>query len=84
MVTVSSSISAGLVCVGSYEKSPNEKITGHKASVRPTAMKFTYRATPFKDDEYQVKIALEHHDGETVSVIGEGMLQSNRKNRKQL
>ena len=76
--SVIKNISAGLVCVGSYEKSPNEKITGHKASVRPTAMKFTYRATPFKDDEYQVKIALEHHDGETVSVIGEGMLQSNR------
>lgn len=71
-------ISAGLVCVGSFDASQNA-VSALPAYVRPTALKFTYRAEPYSDDEYLVRILLEHHEGSAVTVIGSGKLQTSEK-----
>lgn len=71
-------ISAGLVCVGGFDASQNA-VSALPAYVRPTALKFTYRAEPFKDDEYLIQIFLENHDGAEPVVLGSGKLQSGEK-----
>lgn len=76
--SVINNISAGLVCVGSFDAS-QDKITGLSAYVRPTALKFTYRAEPYNNDEYLIQISLENHDGAEPVVLGSGKLQSGEK-----
>lgn len=76
--SVINNISAGLVCVGSFDAS-QDKITGLSAYVRPTALKFTYRAEPYNGDEYLAQISLENHDGAEPVVLGSGKLQSGEK-----
>lgn len=76
--SVIKNISAGLVCVGSFDAS-QDKVSALPAYVRPTALKFTYRAEPFKDDEYLIQIFLENHDGAEPVVLGSGKLQSGEK-----
>lgn len=71
-------ISAGLVCVGSFDAS-QDKVSALSAYVRPTALKFTYRAEPYNNDEYLIQISLENHDGAEPVVLGSGMLQSGEK-----
>lgn len=76
--SVINNISAGLVCVGSFDAS-QDKITGLSAYVRPTALKFTYRAEPYNGDEYLAQIFLENHDGAEPVILGSGKLQSGEK-----
>lgn len=76
--SVIKNISAGLVCVGSFDAS-QDKVSALPAYVRPTALKFAYRAEPFKDDEYLIQIFLENHDGAEPVVLGSGKLQSGEK-----
>lgn len=76
--SVINNISAGLVCVGSFDAS-QDKVSALPAYVRPTALKFAYRAEPFKDDEYLIQIFLENHDGAEPVVLGSGKLQSGEK-----
>lgn len=71
-------VSAGLVCVGSFDASQNT-VSALSAYARPTALKFTYRAEPYSDDEYLIQISLEHHEGDAITVIGSGKLQTSEK-----
>lgn len=74
--SVIKNISAGLICVGDYDISTGE-ISSKEAYIKPTAMNFVYKAAPYNDDEYLIKIEmLNITDGEET-VIGDGELRSN-------
>ena len=71
-------VSAGLVCVGDYESS-NDTIYAKAASIRPTSLNFTYKASPYNGDEYLVEIALVNISDGIESVIGDAKLTSGEK-----
>lgn len=68
-------VSAGLVCVGDYEAS-NDTIYAKAASIRPTSLNFTYKASPYNGDEYLVEIALVNISNGIETVIGDAKLTS--------
>lgn len=68
-------VSAGLVCVGDYEAS-NDTIYAKSASIRPTSLSFTYKATPYNGDEYLVEIALVNISDGIETLIGHAELTS--------
>lgn len=71
-------VSAGLVCVGDYEAS-NDTIYAKAASIRPTSLNFTYKASPYNGDEYLVEIALVNISENVETVIGSARLTSGEK-----
>lgn len=68
-------ISAGLVFVGDYNVG-EDSIQAKEAYTRPTSMSFTYKASPYNNDEYQIAVYLVNiTDGKEI-VVGAGILQS--------
>lgn len=74
--SIINNISAGLVCVGDYS-AEGDKIAPKEAYTRPTALSFTYKASPYNGDEYQITASLLHVSEEGVETeIGRGELLS--------
>lgn len=74
--SVIKNISAGLICVGDYNVSTGE-ISAKEAYIKPTAMNFVYKATPYNDDEYLIRIEMLNITDGKETVIGDGELKSN-------
>lgn len=73
--SVINNISAGILCVGDYN-SGNDVINGKEAHIRPTSLIFTYKASPYNNDEYSVEIYLINKNGDTETTIGYGSMLS--------
>lgn len=69
-------ISAGLVCVGDYDAG-KDFIYPKEAYIRPTSLSFTYKASPYNNDEYQIAIYLISmtEEGQEI-IVGSGIMQS--------
>lgn len=76
--SVINNISSGIVCVGDYT-ADGDKINPKNINVRPTGMNFIYKASPYGDDEYLVKIELINITDGVEQILGSGVLQSNTK-----
>lgn len=74
--SVINNISAGIVCVGDYDAG-KDVIHPKEAYIRPTSLSFTYKASPYNNDEYQIAIYLISitEEGQEV-IVGSGVLQS--------
>lgn len=73
--SIINNISAGLICVGDFDSS-NNTVSAKAAAIRPTALRFTYKANPYNGDEYLVRIYLENHTNDETYTIGNATLQS--------
>lgn len=69
-------ISAGIVCVGNYDISTHI-ISPKAAFIRPSSMSFTYKASPYNNDQYVIQVQLLNIDnsGDEV-IIGSGEKRS--------
>lgn len=68
-------INAGMLCVGNYVAN-DDVVHAKEAYIRPTAMSFVYKASPYNGDSYQVEAYLENITDGQECVIGKAYLKS--------
>lgn len=68
-------ISSGIVCVGDYDIS-NGSIKAKEAYIKPTSISFTYKASPYKDDQYLMEIQLVNITDDKETIIGTASFKS--------
>lgn len=70
-------VSAGMLCVGDYRVN-EDKVYPQEASIRPTALQYTYKAAPYNNDEYLIEICMINLSNDTETIIGYAKHQSNK------
>lgn len=73
--SVINNISSGILCVGDYKVS-NDHVVPREASIRPTALQYIYKASPYNNDEYLIEICMINLSNETETIIGYAKHQS--------
>lgn len=73
--SIINNVSAGLLCVGDYKVS-EDIVSPKEASIRPTALQYTYKAIPYNKDEYLIEICMLNLSDKKETIIGYAKHQS--------